>query len=142
MKMLTGMAIALALSSVLVLCFGGCSTPSGPPQQATLAPETNAKLEAVAETIDTINSKVEQIQLTVNNQTQNFQLDAERAKLQDRADIRQVRLAAAVLGMMIGLILVGLASPEIANFRIRVVLITLACILILAGAGASLWSVI
>jgi hypothetical protein len=25
MKMLTGMAIALALSSVLVLCFGGCS---------------------------------------------------------------------------------------------------------------------
>jgi hypothetical protein len=119
---------------ILLLVSLGCgSAQQRPAQEANVAPESKAALETMAENIQSLKQNVQQIQTTTNKMESNFQLDANRAKLEMARDEQSSRSAAATVSILVGLILIGLASPQIDNLKIRTAIMIMAILLIAAG---------
>ena len=126
--------VATALTLGLVLCSGCIGTPQ-PIQSSQLTPQSDAKLKTVAEKIDKIEQVVTQVQVTVSTQTANFQLDAQRAKVEQARNKDMARLGISILGMIMGLALIGFISPAIPSPALRATMLIVAICLICAPIG-------
>lgn len=111
MKRLAAIALSLAL-------LAGCAAPGSTARQepqAVVKPETAAAVRTGdnSQVLQEINQRILQLQQTISTITNNYALDAERAKL-EAVRIRSERLShMSIYGILVGVALLALATPNV-----------------------------
>lgn len=127
----------LMIWMVVVLC--GCGGRAiQPGQRVEQKPESIAVLETVTEKVENLNQKVEQVQVAISTQTQNYQLDGERAKVEAERNRNLLRTGISMGVMLMGLALLCLCSPALSLGSMTFVVIVMG-ILMMCGPAALLW---
>ena len=121
------MRSTLTVLTLLVLLAGGCGS-SPKPKTTEVAPQSTATPKATAKEIRDLTQSVTQLQTTVSKHTANYQLDAERAKVEEKRNRNVMKVSAAGAVMLMGLALLCLTAPAIA----------MGAISMMAGPGAIL----
>ena len=121
------MKLWLAVLAFIMTTCAGCTRPQ---QSATVAPVSQADLKTVADKIDTVNSSIQQVQTTVNQQTTNFSLDDARARVEEKRNRGQLKFAVSVMGILAAFVLLGFCNDKMVEGKLRAMLIVVAiCVL-------------
>jgi len=129
-------AIILTFLMPLVI-LAGCRTL--PQMGATQTPKADATLSTVAESIGELKQDVKQVQVAVSMQTQNFQLDEQRAKVEEKKNRNLMRLGIAGVCVSIGMILLALCTPSFATGTTRAMLVIVGACLVCAPVVLLVW---
>jgi len=133
----------------IILAFGlalaGCASAPPGGMTGTVSPESRAEpklnpkviADSIGELRQELFQTLTQIQTTISTQIQNFMLDPERAKLERDRNANLIRGDVAVGMMLMGLALLCLCSPALANGTLRIALVAVA-IAMIAGPGVFL----